>query len=418
MNEQIKRYIDTATAQMRWKKARETVSDELQGHIEEQAEAFIVQTGTDAETATQDAIREMGDPVEVGTLLDRSYRPKPVWQGMLILLLLLGLGNIPNYINYGQVLIYMGLSAACFLVPYLLDFTIYARFPRIICVILIWLILAGSLLGLNLLVINTEGLHMLLIVAGVAFMFSMRGGGVKTLLLCGILFTAIPCIFAWFLNTTDLQYALAGGVAALIIAIIGGCFNIPRKKALLIVLVPTVVAVVLLAVYYFHLYQDAVWIAQLYSDPNAEIYTGPTDFMVVQQTLSRAAPIGSGGDLWINLPSRNYLFTFMIYSIGWLPFIGVLAGIVIAFACLYKHCLRQRSMLGRMVSTCIITLYAISTGLYTALNLGLPVAYMWVALPFVDITMISLADVILLGVLLSVFRTGDIVRDEKVRAVA
>lgn len=68
-------YIEAVTGQMRCKRAREVVAKELSDHVEDQKQAYI-EGGMEAECAEMEAVRQMGDAVEVGTLMDGIHRPK------------------------------------------------------------------------------------------------------------------------------------------------------------------------------------------------------------------------------------------------------------------------------------------------------------------------------------------------------
>ena len=81
MAETIREYLDTVQEQIRWKRARPVVARELEQHLNDQRGAFL-EEGNTPETAERLAVEEMGDPVSVGTALDRVHRPRPQW-GML-----------------------------------------------------------------------------------------------------------------------------------------------------------------------------------------------------------------------------------------------------------------------------------------------------------------------------------------------
>ena len=83
----IQEYLETAAAQIRWKRARSVVMPELRRHLEDQRDAFAAEGHEDAEGL---AVEEMGDPVTVGTELDSIHRPRPQW-GLLALTMLLAL---------------------------------------------------------------------------------------------------------------------------------------------------------------------------------------------------------------------------------------------------------------------------------------------------------------------------------------
>ena len=75
MAEQIERYLETAGAQVRWKRVRPALERELRTHLEEQTEAYLAE-GMDEDTAEAEAVRQMGDAEAVGLALDAVHRPK------------------------------------------------------------------------------------------------------------------------------------------------------------------------------------------------------------------------------------------------------------------------------------------------------------------------------------------------------
>ena len=75
MAEQIERYLETAGAQVRWKRVRPALERELRTHLEEQTEAYVSE-GMDEDAAEAEAVRQMGDAEAVGLALDAVHRPK------------------------------------------------------------------------------------------------------------------------------------------------------------------------------------------------------------------------------------------------------------------------------------------------------------------------------------------------------
>ena len=71
-------YLKTVCQQIRWKKAHGVISEELENHIIDQKNAFVSEGFTE-ENAMDKAIEEMGDPIVVGSELDRTHKPKPEW---------------------------------------------------------------------------------------------------------------------------------------------------------------------------------------------------------------------------------------------------------------------------------------------------------------------------------------------------
>ena len=91
-NKGMDEYLDTVKGQIRDKHAQEFVAEELKEHILDQA-GENENTGMTKEAALQAAVTEMGDPVAVGTQMDRIHRPHLEWK-FLILVTILSLASI------------------------------------------------------------------------------------------------------------------------------------------------------------------------------------------------------------------------------------------------------------------------------------------------------------------------------------
>ena len=132
----ITEYLDTVSAQIRWKRVKPLVLSELEQHLSEQRDAFADEGHDDAEYM---AIEEMGDPVALGVELDRIHRPKPQ-NGLLALTLLfavvcaglrIGLTADWNYcylnINPVTTVLSVLLGGVALVGGYFLDYTLLAR---------------------------------------------------------------------------------------------------------------------------------------------------------------------------------------------------------------------------------------------------------------------------------------------------
>ncbi len=73
-----KEYIGLLSGQIRCKRALPFVTRELEMHIEEQKKDFLAEGMSECE-AEELAVKEMGDPVEVGIMMDGIHRPKMNW---------------------------------------------------------------------------------------------------------------------------------------------------------------------------------------------------------------------------------------------------------------------------------------------------------------------------------------------------
>lgn len=92
-----KQYMEILLGQIRNKKARDLVSEEIEAHIDDQTEAYR-QQGMKDRDAEYKAVCEMGDPVETGVSLDRVHKPQISW-GMIVLI---GVINVIGIIILSQ----------------------------------------------------------------------------------------------------------------------------------------------------------------------------------------------------------------------------------------------------------------------------------------------------------------------------
>ena len=96
-------YLYTLTEQIRCKMARGTIEQEINDHIEDQKAEFLSE-GMSQTEAEEAAVREMGDPVEVGLEMDRIHRPTMAW-GMIALIVGLSIaGYLLRSVMYQTVL--------------------------------------------------------------------------------------------------------------------------------------------------------------------------------------------------------------------------------------------------------------------------------------------------------------------------
>ena len=87
-----KEYLTNLTEQIQNRNAKQLVLEEITAHIEDQKEAYLLE-GKDETEAEELAVKEMGDPVDAGTKLNRIHRPKTdVWMlAAMVILTLIGI---------------------------------------------------------------------------------------------------------------------------------------------------------------------------------------------------------------------------------------------------------------------------------------------------------------------------------------
>ena len=87
----MEKYLEKLLLQIRCKKARPYIAEEIRGHIESQIEDNIAD-GMSYEEAEKNAVADMGDPVTVGISLDKIHKPQIAWKLLVIVGILSLLG--------------------------------------------------------------------------------------------------------------------------------------------------------------------------------------------------------------------------------------------------------------------------------------------------------------------------------------
>lgn len=433
-------YLEAVRQQIRWKKAQPPVLEEINNHITDQKNAFTAEGYTEEE-AINKALAEMGDPIVVGEQLDRAHRPRPDWPLLVMTatMLLSGLAiHIligPNHRNNGaemfqKQIIWAGIALVMMIAAYFVDFTIIGKFPRAVffglCVII-----AADYLYTRIHISSIYAINLLLFfpAAYAGLVYKMRNKGYAGLTLCGAIII-IPACLAMLgprrLNETVFFLLCTSGLIILTAAVAKGWFKVRKLLAMFIMytsaaaVLPTLFLMIMGKGYVVRKIQ-VMWNPAF--DSTGYGYIGT----VIQRFLSHSRFIGEGlplsgfekYTLLQLLPDVNtdFLVTYLIYRFGWIVLIGT---IVLFLAFIMRAlilCKQQKSVLGFLVSLAIISTFALQCVIYIASNSGF-FFFSPLSLPLISYGGQALViNMCLIGLLLSVFRTGDLVRD-KARAAA
>lgn len=436
--DQVKTYIKTVCEQIRWKKIHHSVAAELSAHISDQRDAYQSE-GMDEAAATQKAIAQMGDAVLVGQALDKTHRPRPQWALILLAALLMMTGiflrNLmlqPDSILAGRrEFIFVIIAAGLMLITYFLDFSVFGRHPLafyfgLFLLSIVALLNSNPIYG-NIRFVSILSFQVMLSYVSLIFplgfsmlIYAMRGRGVRGILLCGAGY--LP--YALFLmSTSSFSGFLLFTLAALLLlctAIIKGWFQLPKRVGLALVLTPTLLSI-LAACYYVMTgtgYRAARAQAMFnpFASPDGAGYLGVTVRQLIADAgfTAKTAVTGESGLLPLMDPyaATDFILTNVIHRFGWLPFF-LLTGLFLVFTGLaLAYVLKQKSMLGLLVSlACALTILLQILG-YIAANLSFPMLAP-LSLPFISYSNTALLlNAALTGFMLSAFRTGEAVTDE------
>ena len=428
----IQEYINTVCEQIRWKRAHNAISEEIEGHIIDQKNAFI-QSGLDDKTATEKAIIEMGDPVTIGTELDRSYRPKIEWSiialtcAMAVTGLLIRFIAIYNYVDplelsmFNDVLSIM-MGAVFMIAAYFLDFTAIGKHPKKIFFGMTFLLLVLRNYGvgyqvvfLPLMLFNPFFIFFFP-TAFAGIIYKMRDKGYLGIIQAGLIFS-IPAIIC--LNSYNIQNTFIYSASCLIlltVAIINGWFSVKKSNALLLIYIPVFLVVTIFIIWMTLTRPYAFDRVQVVFNPILDPQGSGWMELFVRNAISGAKFIGQGslGEYaGMPLPNRHtdLMLTYLIYKLGWISFIVIMIIITAFISRLFIVCNNQKSILAKLASISILITFTMQVLLYVVYNLGFHLLSPF-TLPFFSYGGTSnIINMTLIGILLSIFNTGELYRD-------
>jgi cell division protein FtsW (lipid II flippase) len=425
--ELFREYLAKVCEQIRWKKAHKAVRRELGDHLEDEA-ALLMESGATEDEAAKEAMRDMGDALLIGSQLDRSYRPRPAWGVIAVTAALMAIGffardyavrhveSSNHTLDVPRSLFFIGAAVLALIVGYFLDYTILAKRPLILGV------------GIVALTATLPFLHDDLIINGITWGCFYYG-----VYLCVLIPVVFAVILWWWpykgysglisfylaMVVMALAWAICGGFPVvavnfcvcglmLTVEVLKGRFNIRKSRGLLILYGP-VTAFLMWFVSNYAVSRRLSLIVNPVLDPRGEGYLG----MQIHKILANAKWLGQGGYTMDYLPGAvdGLMLVFYIHKFGWISLVVVLLmfGALFAFAAIRIR--RQKSKLGRIVASAILAALGLQFAFYVLNNIWSPLFGHFV-LPLLSWSDVALAiDSFLIGLMLSVFRTNDIVRD-------
>lgn len=437
-------YLEKLLSQIRCKKARPYIAEELRGHMESQIEDNL-SAGMTAEEAEKNAVADMGDPVEVGISLDRIHKPQIAWKllvivGILSLLGILLQQSILSQPGYQDLEIGLqeryryaaeGFGAAVAIgfllmcVIYFLDYTVIAKYSRFIggaILILGGLHIAGfggfdyvngigNWIGFGRLRVSVTSLMMFYVPIYGAILYKYRDGGI--LALCrAILWLILPVFITSRIPSLGVAVIImVSMLIELTVAVWKGWFKLPVKKTLICLwMLFAVVPVLLLAgMYAFHMlevYQEARIRSYLTASGDANYMTS----MLHKFNENILLWGNSGKDVVGGLPEFNqdYIFSYILNSYGMIAGILVAALLAALVVFLFGASVRQKNELGMVMG--------FGCGMIILLNVFLNFAgiFGWIPLTTTFLPFLSagknniLLCYALVGIILSIYRYKDV----------
>lgn len=396
--ETFTQFARTAAEQLRWKKARPLVEDELLTHLCDQRDALMA-GGMDETVATAESLRLTGDPYEIGTELDRVHRPKTpkLLFALAALIALAGLAftalvSFRDYeLSYFAVhqSVALLLGTAAMLAAYFLDFTLLGHFALPLA-----LMFHAALILLGLLPIGGFWLRYIyvskhILLRGLPLLFPLmfavllyalrgrRGWGVFAAFVC----LAVQCMFCLRVPCLlDLGFLFLCDSALLIFCARNGWFGLGKKLETLLTTLPLAADIVWVLVL------GANWFARqlaIVLDPHSYIDGHGYRTVVLRELLQNAKFIGQGGvgpysaqhlarsEGFGMVDLQAHALTLLVHRCGWLALIALVTLLTALLALAFRRCRRQKSMLARLVSYSVLLSFTTQAAAYLCCDLTL-----------------------------------------------
>lgn len=417
----IEEYVDQACAQVRWKRAKEGLSMELRTHLLDQRDDLLAD-GMSEEEAQAESVRQMGDPVEVGTQLDRIHRPKPQWDLMVLVFGLVVAGlviqgtimmevEMPVDVVFASPWFFMErsvlwavLGGILMLAVYWLDYTLLGRWATALCAL--WAGITAVSLPISRVMggraIDTYYLCLLTPVCMALLVYGMRGKGWKGLLVCWAGMGVFAAEAAMVPAVSLFMLMMTAGIVLILAAVWRGWLAVSKKSATALTLALGIGPAGCILIHSGYVRKRLVMMFHPELDPMGKGYMA----MVVRQMLQRARWLGKGalyeGPMY-DIHSDHFL-TWVIYRLGWAVGLALVAALVLLLAVALRRCFRQKGMLGFLLSLSAVLILGAETVVYVFHNLGFGLLAS-VALPFLSYGgRYMVINLFLAGLLMSVFR--------------
>lgn len=432
----MEEYLEKLLSQIRCKKARPYISDEIRKHMEDQITENIAH-GMTAKEAEINAVADMGDPVEAGISLDKVHKPQVAWKLIVIvgILSLLGIfiqqsisyhiaeisSDIPEYYAFSGTRfvtsVILGFAVMCGI--YFLDYTTIAKYSKFIGAFIITVGILSILGFLGrfghekyfMVRLLTTAFMMFYVPTYGAILYKYREGGLASLLKA-IVWLMIPVIIMFKMpNLVGTSILMVSMLIQLSAAIIKGWFKVPVKRTVAIIwtafgILPIILLFSMYALHMLAAYQEARIRAWLFA-------TGDASYMsnILRSLCTDIAFIGnSGKDVVGTLPDFNsdYIFSYILNSYGSIAGMMIVAALAVLILYIFSVCLKQKNELGLVMGFgCGMVIL-----LNTVINLLGTVGVIPPAASFLPFLSAGRGNIVLcyalVGIIMSIYRYKDV----------
>lgn len=431
-------YLEEIRNQIRCKKARNLVAEEIENHIEDQKAVYLSE-GMDEIAAARKALEQMGDPTEIGKQLDKIHKPRMEWYLLTAVLVLCSLGILfqSSLIHAADAagitlagglrkhIFYLVLGFLLMLSVYFADYTFLGKYAKPI-----WVLLLSGILMYVPFALQINGgypylyayaLLLIPVYGGIIYAYGKCGySGLIKCLLFGLFAGAVVCCFV--VQVSVFLGLIYSCLLMLSVAVLKGWFKTSKIKSLLLIWGWNVIPVLVILFKGNILLPSSqlIRIQELFGKlAHPEQYPQGYRMNVARQVIAHArlfgetAEHGTGYEVVLN--NSDYILTYVIGKFGIAAGVAIICLFLLFIGRMIHLSLKQRNSLGAFVGLGCGLVFILQGAAYILANLSIELVAQ-VNLPFISYGGASLiVNFIVLGILLSVFRNTYIRKEEPYR---
>lgn len=370
----MEEYLKILLEQIRCKKARPYIRQELQEHIEDQIEANVC-AGMERERAEQEAVRDMGDPIEAGLSLDRVHKPQVAWKFLFIITLISIVGIIVHLVicgnteNAGAVssrkyIYHVAIGLAVMMIIYFFDYTLIAEFSKIIAAVMLAVCIVTtvsghsvngmrSYLGIGRISVSVAALMLFYVPVYAGILYQYRGSGYKGLIKA-IVYMILPVFFVFKMPATmHAALILISMLVLLTIALLKDWFLVAKQKTIC-VLWGSFVGLPLAALLglYFGQFLPKYQLERIQSVVARAEENG--SMSALHSILQANKWFGNSGlEIAETLPEYNtdYILTYLSSTYGMAAVFLLCSVLTVLFISIFHVAVRQKNQLGMIMGS-------------------------------------------------------------------
>lgn len=437
---QTKEFLDSVCEQIRYKPIRKQISEELENHIEEIKENYIKE-GMETKEAEAEAIKQMGDSIEIGKKLDKIHRPRFDWKLVLIIVVLMFFRFLVAVIKSRPMneeiyelyyiikfFISIGIGLAISILIYFFDYKKLIKYNKYIyilaTVILVYTLIHGAKINgriyfneFNIITSIDMIVMPLYIISFIGFLINKKEENIKHIGKMDININTILAIVLSILSlillvSLSISSAFTLGIIYLIILTVKLLKTEKSNKYKIIALWGTVVVLSLLLL--ITILNSPVASQRLKaltnpeSDPQGFGWTAMNKKVILESAKSIGEATDKSGAIGLFEEGSNFAFISILANYGWVVAITMILVIILFSIKLIIDSIKVKDFYGKLLIIGISSMFILQSIFCILMNLNLGIESNF-NIPFVSYGATNLIiNMMSLALILSVYRRKDI----------